>query len=53
MPGKLLKGKSGRRGSNPRRPAWEVEPNLKIKHIGVHGVDTGLPNTCRFKILDF
>jgi hypothetical protein len=21
---KLLKGKSGRRGSNPRRPAWEA-----------------------------
>src|SRR3989449_8251697 len=26
-------------------PAWEVGCSLKIKHIGVHGVDTGLSNT--------
>ena len=23
---------------------WEVGSQLKIKHIGVHGVDTGFPN---------
>jgi hypothetical protein len=25
---------SGRRGSNPRRPAWEIDSTLKIKNIG-------------------
>jgi hypothetical protein len=24
---------SGRRGSNPRRPAWEIERELKIKNL--------------------
>jgi hypothetical protein len=30
---KLLKIWSGRRGSNPRRPAWEIDSTLKIKTI--------------------
>jgi len=31
--------------TNRERPAWEIGVQLKINHIGVHGVDTGLPNT--------
>src|SRR3989475_8260775 len=32
------------RGRSPSlRPAWEVGNRLKLNHIGVHGVDTGLP----------
>ena len=30
---KLLKSWSGRRGSNPRRPAWEIDPQLKIQTL--------------------
>ena len=32
------KEKSGRRGSNPRRPAWEIGCRLKTKNNGVHGI---------------
>src|SRR5215469_3926559 len=35
---KLLKGQSGRRGSNPRRPAWEVGCQLNLKTHHVSGV---------------
>ncbi len=34
---KLLKGWSGRRGSNPRRPAWEVNSNLITQELRVDG----------------
>ena len=34
---KSLKTWSGRRDSNPRRPAWESQPKLKIKIKGGHG----------------
>jgi hypothetical protein len=34
-------------------PAWEVIRRLKIKPIGVHGVDRGLSNACSFRIFDF
>jgi hypothetical protein len=37
MAPKLLKGKSGRRGSNPRRPAWEIGAQLKTKNNGAYG----------------
>src|ERR1017187_6616932 len=30
---KLLKTWSGRRGSNPRRPAWEADHGLKIQNL--------------------
>jgi hypothetical protein len=30
---KLLKRWSGRRDSNPRRPAWEIDSTLKIKNM--------------------
>ncbi len=30
---KLLKRWSGGRGSNPRRPAWEIDPRLKIQNL--------------------
>jgi len=33
------------RQSNSLLPAWEIGCSLKIKHVGVHGVDTGLSNT--------
>ena len=33
---KLLKRKSGRPGSNRRRPAWEASRRLNIKNIGAH-----------------
>jgi hypothetical protein len=32
-----LKRWSGRRDSNPRRPAWENERRLKIQDNGVYG----------------
>ena len=35
---KLLIIWSGRRDSNPRRPAWEHRPLLKIHDLCVHGV---------------
>ena len=33
------------RQSNSLLPAWEIGCSLKINHIGVHGVVTGLSNT--------
>ena len=36
--GKLLKGKSGRPGSNRRRPAWEIGVQLKTKNNGAYGL---------------
>jgi hypothetical protein len=30
--------KSGRRGSNPRRPAWEIGVQLKTKNNGAYGL---------------
>jgi hypothetical protein len=33
----LLKRWSGRRGSNPRRPAWESPFRLKINNQAAHG----------------
>ena len=30
---KSMKTWSGRRGSNPRRPAWEIDGSLKIKTL--------------------
>jgi hypothetical protein len=30
---KLLKTWSGRRDSNPRRPAWEIDHKLTIKNL--------------------
>src|SRR5437868_917607 len=38
---KLLKRWSGRRGSNPRRPAWEYEQCFVFSDITAHGVDSG------------
>jgi hypothetical protein len=36
FPGKLLKRWSGRRDSNPRRPAWEYGIRLNIENISGH-----------------
>jgi hypothetical protein len=41
---KSLKRWSGRWGSNPRRPAWEVNRRLSIIDLCVKGVDTRQPN---------
>src|ERR1700689_4079362 len=38
---KPLKDWSGRRGSNPRRPAWENGPCFVFSNITAHGVDSG------------
>jgi hypothetical protein len=38
-------GATGRRASNPRRPAWEVNRRLSIKDLCVQGVDTRQPNS--------
>ena len=35
---KPLKRWSGRRGSNPRRPAWEIEHRLKIQNLASMGL---------------
>jgi hypothetical protein len=35
---KLLIKKSGRRGSNPRRPAWEIGVQLKTNNNGAYGL---------------
>jgi len=40
---KLLKRWSGRRGSNPRRPAWEVTRHFNFRHLESAGV--GLEST--------
>ena len=37
--------KSGRRGSNPRRPAWEIGCQLNTKTHHVHGVHSEPPRT--------
>ena len=38
---KLLKRWSGRWGSNPRRPAWEIGQSFVFNNINAHGVDSG------------
>ena len=38
---KSLKSWSGRRDSNPRRPAWEIDPTLKIKDMGSMALISG------------
>src|SRR5271169_6436387 len=35
---KLLKRWSGRRGSNPRRPAWEIDRRLIIQNLASTGL---------------
>ena len=40
---RLLKRWSGRRGSNPRRPAWEVTRHFNFRHLESAGV--GLEST--------
>src|SRR5713226_6971915 len=40
-PRKLLKRWSGRRDSNPRRPAWENGSCFVFSDINAHGVDSG------------
>jgi hypothetical protein len=40
-----LENKSGRRGSNPRRPAWEIGQQLKTKTHHVYGVHSEPPKT--------
>jgi hypothetical protein len=56
MAPKLLKGKSGRRGSNQRRPVWESEPRLFIENICVNGVYpvciNGVSAICKFSRLN-
>jgi hypothetical protein len=50
----LLNGKSGRRGSNPRRPAWEIGRQLEIMNNRVSGADPDssiLPRTHGFTLL--
>jgi len=46
---KLLKGWSGGRGSNPRRPAWEIEPKLKIQNMESMTLISGDYNSPSFK----
>src|SRR5712672_3081362 len=41
---KLLKRWSGRRGSNPRRPAWENGQCFVFSDMNAHGVDPGCRN---------
>jgi hypothetical protein len=41
---------SGRRGSNPRRPAWEITRRLEIKDFCVQGVDTRQPNSLILRV---
>jgi hypothetical protein len=36
-----LKIWSGRRGSNPRRPAWEIGQSFVFNDITAYGVDSG------------
>ena len=45
---KLLKKWSGRRDSNPRRPAWELRARYNINNITAQVFGSGASNTLEF-----
>jgi len=49
---KLLILWSGRRDSNPRRPAWENGFHLNIKDLGVHGVFSDSTKSLDFNLTE-
>jgi len=51
-PVKLLKKKSGRPGSNRRRPAWENGRRLNLNNNRAYGMDFWLKKSLQFSVFE-